>query len=309
MGNTGKELEQLVKYVEEVFLPKGFTVTLNQKVFDEDGNQIAELDLIISGQLSTTKISWLIECRDRPSQGAAPVSWIEQLVGRRMRFQFNKVTAVSTTGFAPGAVEFANESGIELRTVGQITRSQIENWFSIEEIAFSHTIGDLKHVGLTIDNESVNVQDEQELKEIFSKFNSDSMVFINTRTNETVSANNIWEDVMNQTPNLIDNVVPNGEPRRKKVEVNFTNPEGRYAIKLQTKIIHVLSGVFIADVRTELTLIPISKITKYSIVGESQSIAESVHFDLPIGDGKLNLVIQKLNEQDGNRIAVISRKE
>lgn len=36
-------------------------------------------------------------------------SWIEQLVGRRARFGFNKVTAVSITGFATGAAEFASK--------------------------------------------------------------------------------------------------------------------------------------------------------------------------------------------------------
>ena len=87
MRNSGEDLEKLVKLVEEILLPKGFTVTPRKRVFDEDGNQMAELDLLISGNLSTTQIDWLIECRDRPSEGAAPVSWIEQLVGRRDRFK------------------------------------------------------------------------------------------------------------------------------------------------------------------------------------------------------------------------------
>ena len=99
MGNSGKNLELLVKKVEEILLPEGFRVESREKIFNDEGVQVAELDVLISGKLSTTEIQWLIECRDRPSEGSAPTSWIEQLVGRRDRLKLNKVTAVSTTGF------------------------------------------------------------------------------------------------------------------------------------------------------------------------------------------------------------------
>lgn len=108
MTSDGKQLEALVSFVEETLVPQGFSVNTNTKVFNDEGIQVAEFDVEVRGKVGTTDIAWLIECRDRPSQGAAPGSWIEQLVGRRARFGFNKVTAVSTTGFAAGAEEFAH---------------------------------------------------------------------------------------------------------------------------------------------------------------------------------------------------------
>ena len=80
-------------------LPVGFEVKSNERVFNDGGIQIAEFDIEIRGKVGTTMIAWLIECRDRPAQGAAPGSWIEQLVGRRNRFGFNKVTAVGVSEF------------------------------------------------------------------------------------------------------------------------------------------------------------------------------------------------------------------
>lgn len=178
-----------------------------------------------------------------------------------------------------------------------------------EEIGLFKTVGELIHVELTIDNQTMDIKEEEELKEIFANFSNSALLFVNTGTNRSVSINNIWVDVINQTPGLIDNVIPNRQPRRKTVKVNFTNPNGRYAIKLRDKNEHVLGATFIADIRVELSTIPISKITRYSVVEESQSIAESVYFDLPVGDEKINLTIHKLNNQDGSQIAITSRKE
>jgi hypothetical protein len=114
MKSDGKQLEALVSYVEKTLLPQGFDVKTNERVYNDEGVQIAEFDVEVRGKVGSTRIAWLIECRDRPSQGTAPGSWIEQLVGRRIRFGFNKVTAVSTTGFAEGVFDFAQREGIEL---------------------------------------------------------------------------------------------------------------------------------------------------------------------------------------------------
>ncbi len=100
-GDDGESLEHLVTMIEASLAPSGFTVETRKRVY-EDGVQIAELDIIITGRVGTSSFTGLIECRDRPSGGAAPVSWIEQLVGRRDRFKLSSVMAVSTTGFAPG---------------------------------------------------------------------------------------------------------------------------------------------------------------------------------------------------------------
>lgn len=130
MKNTGKELETLVAKIEAGMLPDGFSVELNKRVFDDDGVQEAEFDIVISGQIGSGQYKCLIECRDRPSQGAAPGSWIEQLVGRRDKYNFNNVMAVSTTGFARNAERHAREKGIDLRQLENI-QSGVNAWFPI----------------------------------------------------------------------------------------------------------------------------------------------------------------------------------
>lgn len=116
MARDGKSLEELVAFVEQLHLPTGFTIKPRERVV-VDCVQIAELDILIEGPVGSTSFEWLIECRDRPSEGAQGGDWIEQLVGRRDRFRLDKVTAVSTTGFSAPAREYAKEKGIELREV------------------------------------------------------------------------------------------------------------------------------------------------------------------------------------------------
>ncbi len=119
---SGRELEMLVREIEEQLSPKGFTITSRELVYQQGtSNQIAEFDIHITGPVGSSSVNWLIECRDRPSEGPAPNSWIEQLVGRKDRFKLDKVFAVSTTGFAAGTHDYALEKGIYLRSVRSIS--------------------------------------------------------------------------------------------------------------------------------------------------------------------------------------------
>lgn len=134
MDKTGTEIEELVGGIERQLLPQGFKVEPRQRVYNEAGEQIAELDLVITGALGSSSVRWLIECRDRPSEGPAPISWIEQLVGRRERLQFDRVFAVSTTGFSPAARDFAKAKNIILRTVTRFT--DIKSDFMIQSVSY-----------------------------------------------------------------------------------------------------------------------------------------------------------------------------
>ena len=102
MKNDGKFLENFVRKVEETFAGDTVKVESGKRIFDETGVQIAEFDLIVTGKIGSTNLCVLIECRDRPSVGAAEASWIEQMGGRRQAHGFSHVIAVSTTGFSPG---------------------------------------------------------------------------------------------------------------------------------------------------------------------------------------------------------------
>jgi hypothetical protein len=144
-GSDGKQLEQLVSHIESQFLPQGLKVENRKRLFDEDG-QIAELDIVISGKVGTTDFTWLIECRDRPSEGPAPRAWIQQLIGRQTDFKFNKITAVSTAGFAKSAVKLAKREGIDLREVAALKPEEFSSWMQMRSFQVSKRLSAVRDV-------------------------------------------------------------------------------------------------------------------------------------------------------------------
>ena len=83
LRKDGKKLEELVAEIEKIVARAGKTVEVNKRFYDDQGVQVAEFDIFITFSSDLGGHKWLIECRDRPSQGAAPGSWIEQLIGRK----------------------------------------------------------------------------------------------------------------------------------------------------------------------------------------------------------------------------------
>lgn len=126
--NDGQSLEYLVRVIEGELSPRGFHVESRKPIYNEAGAQVAEFDIVITGNVGSAPLTCLIECRDRPSEGPAPGSWIEQLIGRRSRFRFDKVMAVSSTGFSAGAIEAATEAGIQLRRLDRLTAEAVAHW-------------------------------------------------------------------------------------------------------------------------------------------------------------------------------------
>jgi Restriction endonuclease len=130
--NDGRDLETLVRGIEEYLSPKDWKITSRKKAYSDNGAQIAEFDIVIEGKIGSASVNWLIECRDRPSAGRAPANWIEQLSGRQKTYGFDRVFAVSTTGFSDGALEVAKKLSVNLRSVK--TFSELVEDFSIKTV-------------------------------------------------------------------------------------------------------------------------------------------------------------------------------
>jgi hypothetical protein len=271
--SDGKRLESLVSYLEESLKPKGLTVEKNDKVFDDDGNQIAEFDIIVSGKFGSTEMKWLIECRDRPSSGAAPGSWIEQLVGRRDRFAFDKVTAVSTTGFAPGLIDYAKSKGIELRSVSEVSPEEFSGWFQTGSFPMHTSTYNLKHARVNI-SPDLPKEIREELLELLKKSDANSRILQIADTDAYHSLNIAFRALIEQQK-LFDDIQPNGEAKKVKIHARYPNPDYRYLIQLPNGAICVDSINFIGELSITTTELPIAFSARYK-----DHISDTVHSEV-----------------------------
>ncbi len=308
MSHDGKQLEALVAFVEKTFVPEGFKVTTNDRVFNDDGVQVAEFDVLVEGKVGTTDFQWLIECRDRPSSGAAPTAWIEQLVGRRARFNLNKVTAVSTTGFAAGAHEFAQTQGIELREVRALTPDDFADWLTLRFITNIVRQASLSGVYFAL-GPDIPRELHDALAARLSSLTGDTAVLRATSAGKMVSPAQAFSAVVSENPNLFDGLEPNGEAKLVRVVSRYPDhdrfeidtPAGAVPIKeisftgeLRLKESQ-LPIIYTGEYRDAKTGAPISQLVTYapqSIMGQSFS----VEFHKMAETGETHVTLRKVSK-------------
>lgn len=287
MAGTGKLLEVFVAQIEKILLPQGIAVTPNEKVYDDEGVQIAEFDIEIDGKIGSTRLKWLIECRDRPSQGPTPGSWIEQLVGRRERFSFNKVIAVSTTGFAAGAKEYADRAGIEVRTVTEADVNQIKDWFLVDKMPLFRKHGRLDHARLLVSNaESDEIKNAllKKLKAIPAN-QPNQPILEPVGQEERITLIAAFQSAVNSVEGLYDELMPRGGAKKIKLRVAYPQDDGHFVTDTELGKVRITEILFQGELSVEKEEIPIAAIRKYENVSQEEDIATTASFDLEV-DGR-----------------------
>jgi hypothetical protein len=275
MHSDGRQLEALVSFVEQTLVPPAFGVKANRRVFNDEGVQIAEFDIEIRGKVGSTSIAWLIECRDRPGQGAAPGSWIEQLVGRRDRFGFNKVTAVSTTGFAPGAAEYARRAGIELREVQNLDPASFESWLQISEMSQVKKIHDLKHANIFIgsaETEEVRVAAQG----VIERATGNDALLVAAMTKERATVTQAFMGAVQTEPSSFDGVSAD-HPKKVCVMGQYSGDDHFY-IETELGNARVDRIEFFGELRIEETSVPVVRTVEYRHVGTGEVISQFAAF-------------------------------
>ncbi|WP_176962221.1 restriction endonuclease [Mariprofundus sp. NF] len=308
MSNSGKLLEGFVAQIEKILLPQGISVSTNEKVFNDDGVQIAEFDIEIEGKVGSTNLKWLIECRDRPSHGAAPGAWIEQLVGRRDRFGFNKVIAVSTTGFADSATIYAKEAGIELRTVTESHLEDISDWFLPNKMTVTRRGAILKNAVLLVDKD---IPDKYRIaleKRLVAVEPSDP-ILISTETDQHVTVCEAMQIAVNKTGNLYDDLNTDGASKEINLRVIFESDDSHFVVESEVGRIRIAEILFTGDLSVTIEEVPISTINNYENTSHDEHIASSVGFNFNIESLPVEMAFHKINETGEMHISLGASKE
>jgi hypothetical protein len=277
--NDGTQLEALIALIEGR-LAEGFKVERRKRVF-EGGVQVAEFDITISGRIGSADCSWLIECRDRPSEGGAPAEWIEQLVGRRQRFHLSGVMAVSSTGFSPGAVSLAEREGIALRQLHSLTADAVTEWLPINAPLVVH---DNQLVAARVFVEAGDSACEGGTLPIAP---IDEKNFVEVVSGEAASLKEVWQKVV--TAHKLWRDLPINGPARTVVLRAEDHIRERYRLQTGGGLLRVESIEFEAVLRAVVPKMPLVDAADY-VTGQApedrETIARMGRWRLP-GDGPI----------------------
>ncbi|MDR3639164.1 MAG: hypothetical protein P4L84_35490 [Isosphaeraceae bacterium] len=132
MAVEWREFEQFVARIEKSLAPHGAVVTCPDRVKDLITGQDREVDASVRFTVGSVPILITIECRRRDR--VQDDTWLEQLAMKRQKIGAAKTIAVASAGFTVPATVTASFTGIEVRTIGDITSEAMINWLKITGI-------------------------------------------------------------------------------------------------------------------------------------------------------------------------------
>jgi hypothetical protein len=296
MSVDGKPLEALVAYIEQLRLLPGLNLKTNRRVLNSDGVQIAEFDVEVSGQAGASKIHWLIECRDRPSEGAAPGSWIEQLVGRRAIFEFTQVTAVSTTGFSPGANQIAAQQNVELRTVKSLAPENF-SWIVAHPIPQRAPKARLLGTCLNV-RPGEDLEVATRLKSFLSTKNASHDILRSTSCGEVVSVQRVFEALLQSEDfnQFISSIQPGDGKKMANLTYRFPDDNSHYVVDVDGHQIRIWEFVFGSELWVEEKMLPIAQSKEYAVNKTGSVVSQMVSYEFQAWDRKLALEFHNLAE-------------
>lgn len=225
--NDGKDLEHLVRMVEGINLPPGFTIESNRRVYDENGSQLAELDILVTGKHGTVMTRTLYECRNRPSDGKQDGNWINSLGGKRDGLGYDTAVAVSTTGFSDSALFFAQKNNVRLRSVEALTPDELIGFPGRAPLI--HNIADPVSVQIEIlpEGEDVALADSAIHDRKHEPVEGSELSIIELATRKMLAVQDFWVAIRDANQLLLFYDVPcTGQPIEKTVTLGYELFEG-----------------------------------------------------------------------------------
>lgn len=303
MKTDGKQLENLIRQIEELLLPQGFVVQCNRRIHNDAGVTVAEFDVEISGRVGSVDMNFLVECRDR--KDPAPASWIEQLVGRRDRFGFNKVMAVSTAGFAPGAKEYADQVGIELRTVADMRVEELPCWLGLRHV--TQTVHRFKlDAARLVPGDGEPEERIEALRVLLESATGDDRLLRAVDTGERVSLPSAFRGALRDRDEACAGLTPNGPGKSIKVRARYPHDESHFVVDTNCGPVRIREILFRGEVRIEQIQIPFEALKEYRRDSTGETIAQVVSFPLEHDGSKFALEMHNL--ADTGETHVLLRK-
>lgn len=310
MRNDGRALEELVEYVEKTLAKDGFLVQVNRKIYNDEGVQLAEFDVTVKGKFGSTEISWLIECRDRPSSGRVAGDWVYALAGKRDVYRFDKVTAVSTTGFSPAAIQAASRLDVELREVSATSPEEFGSWLKLSEVELIQHDVSLADIDFVIDKSFVTPAHSEYLQQVMSSPDGrQKVMLVSGLTGDKFSLHTACREAL-ATSGGLNLAEPNGDAVIIEMTVEYEAAGAQLLMETPAGGVRVKSIRFQGSVRAVVKKFPVFGHSVYRTVQGEEGIAQTANADITLPTGEnIVLTFTKVVDHDQYQLSWKTRQK
>lgn len=117
MPKRSNSFQKIITVIENSISDAKTTVSESEVVLDNLGIE-REIDVLILTNVNDTKIQIALECRDHGRDQS--LEWIDQIIGKYLNINVEKVVAVSSTGFSDSAIKKAKSYNISLLSLEDV---------------------------------------------------------------------------------------------------------------------------------------------------------------------------------------------
>jgi hypothetical protein len=194
-----REFERLVARIEADAGPRGMVVTSPDRVRCKITGRLREVDASIRSRIGTAEMLITIECRRRAT--VQDVTWIEQLSTKKKAIGADRTIAVSAAGFTEAAKAVADQNGISLRKLSDITTDDINSLLHLDFVLFWHKACAISRVGIrkfrSLDWRMPSPEDVDFV--LPAETDPFAPIFRNNETGGTWSLNDLWHQLQEAT--------------------------------------------------------------------------------------------------------------
>lgn len=303
MVRKGREFEEIISRLEEVLNDSDIEITSPGWVKDNTNptGKKREIDIALKRTVGEKTSLIILECRDRKDN--ENVTWIEQLVTKRNDIGADKAIAVSSTGFTEGAKNKAKYHGVELRTLEEITREIIFDWFKPE-----FALQKILHCRITNHHFSPSDQKKRKrlkyrLNALLNKSSLDTPILLLPGSHEPISINELFHHIKN-----LDQISAqfSSPSEIRKFTITFVPEElgSVYEVPLDDKTSIKIDKILVdANIQLEVKEIPFESIKEYK--GNGQTICHTMDINLSSGTGDNQSLRWTFTPEDGCRRVTI----
>jgi hypothetical protein len=194
-GPEWREFERLIARIEADAGPRGLVVKSPDRLRCKLTGRLREVDASVRAKVGTNEMLITIECRRRSK--LQDVTWIEQLATKKSSIGADRTIAVSASGFSADAKIAASHAGISLRTVSDLTVTDINPILGLDLVLFWHKACAITGAGIRAYRAGDDTVPKPDDMEYILPPDTDlfAPIFHDTEDGASWSLNDVWRKV------------------------------------------------------------------------------------------------------------------